>query len=112
MTLEEYEAALPAGKKAAVPISGNGYAYFKPPTAQQWDEMQALMGDDDAAGDEKRIAYRRMVYACFLGAYIPTKGEVSLDEVCDIEGPAFITGAAGTACNKLAGAGKRPTRFL
>lgn len=106
--LKQYESNIPKGS-VAVPISGGGFAYFRRPSNEEWDELQALAGDED----QKNIAYRRTVSMCFIGAFIPGSGELVLNAVIDLEGPGFITGPAGKAVNMLAGAsGKGPPRLL
>jgi hypothetical protein len=98
------------GKVATIPIKG-GEAYFRQPSQDEWDEMQALR--EDSEGAARRTPYLRLVHKCFVGAFIDGQQSAkSLDDIAKVEGPAFVSGPAGAIVNKLAGTGDRPARFL
>lgn len=110
-TREEFETKLRSEQKgplAAVPIGeGRGAAYFRRPTAEEWDTFQALSGDPGG----QAVAYKRMVSQCFVGGWT-SLGELTLAQIEELEGPGFLPRPAGNAVNKLAGSDDRPTRFL
>jgi hypothetical protein len=109
----EYEQLLKAkhsGRLAKVPLTGPGYAYFRAPTNSEWDELSTLGAE---GGEQRQIAFRRLVVQCFIGAFTPVPGAIeSWDTILGLEGPGFPNGAAGTAVNKLAGLGERPTTYF
>lgn len=113
MKITEYEKGLKErnpGRLAKVPLTGPGYAYFRAPTNGEWDELSTLGAE---GGEQRQIAFRRLVAQCFVGAYIDGTGAIDAwDTVLGLEGPGFSNGAAGTAVNKLAGLGERPTTYF
>ena len=99
-----------AGCVASIPVK-NGAAYFRQPTAEEWEEMQALRENPD--GTTNRQAYYRLIQKCFAGAWVnDALSSDTLEAIAAKEGPAFMGGPAGSVVNKLAGTGERQTTFL
>jgi hypothetical protein len=103
-TIEEFATALKRdhGKIASLPIDG-GHAFFRRPTAEEWDEAAA------ADADVKRRAHARMTRMCFVGALIDgaPHDAAAFETVVASCGPGWVGGPAGSLVNVLAGATER-----
>jgi hypothetical protein len=108
-TQERYEAKLKAeySHVARVTLTSGLHCYFRRPTDEEHGSYQNLVVG--GSEQEKDIAYRRYVSACYLGSF--PQG-TSFEAAVKLEGPGVVSSSFGRAVNDLAGTGARPTKRL